>query len=154
MTSEANALLQRGRQGSISFTENSCRFSWTLLKSSGSTPREVLRAAVQFVPPLDRALQDVGVASAEDRTWLLTHVGYFIGEYFVQKYGGCWSVSEAQDSKFFARCVVGQFAKLGTAAVFDPFDVAKDYVDAPAPRHLEQLLNEFGALLTNKAARL
>lgn len=151
MTSEANALLQKRKAGFDQFYGELMPVLPDFVEKLGiNPPREVLRAAVQFVPPLGRALQDIGVASAEDRTWLLTRMGYFIGEYFVQKYGGCWSVSEAHDSKFFARYVVGQFAKLGTTAVLDPFEVAKDYVDTPVPRHLEQLLKVVEAQLTGK----
>lgn len=151
MTSEANALLQERNAGFDQFYAELMPVLVDFVEKLGiKPPHEVLRAAVQFVSPLDHALKDMVVASAEDRTWLLTRMAYFIGEYFVQKYGGCWSVSEAQGSKFFARCVVGQFVRLGTAAVLDPFEVAKDFVDAPAPRHLEQLLKEVGAQLTGK----
>ena len=151
MTSEASALLQKRKAGFDQFYAELMPVLVDFVEKLGiKPPHEVLRAAVQFVPPLDHALKNMVVASAEDRTWLLTRMGYFIGEYFVQKYGGCWSVNEAQDSKFFARYVVGQFAGLGTAAVLDPFEVAMDFVDTPVPRHLEQLLKEVDAQLTSK----
>ena len=104
---------------------------------------EVLNHAVQYAPYLARALRDMEVDEEQDRMWLLTRMGYFIGEYFVQKYGGCWYVNDVEGSRYFARFVVGQFARIDKQSLMvDPFEVAQVYVDARAPRDLDVLLSE------------
>jgi hypothetical protein len=104
---------------------------------------EVLNHAVQYAPHLASALRDMTVDDEQDRIWLLTRMGYFIGEYFAQKYGGCWYVNDIAGSRYFARFVVGQFARLGKPGVMlDPFEVAQAYVDTKAPRQLDMLLSE------------
>lgn len=103
----------------------------------------VLTDAVGVVPLVGTVLQDMPVGSEDDRVWLLTRVGYLVGEYLVQKYGGCWFVNEDPESRTFARNVVGQFAALGeSGARVDPFQVAQEYVDAPPGRDLVALLDD------------
>lgn len=109
---------------------------------------EVLSHAVQYAPYLASALRDMAVDDEQDRIWLLTRMGYFIGEYFAQKYSGCWYVNDVAGSRYFARYVVGQFASLSKPGVMlDPFEVAQAYVDAKAPRELDMLLSEVEAQL-------
>jgi hypothetical protein len=40
-------------------------------------PREVLTQAVHYLPYVERALQDMAIADAEDRSWLLARMMYF-----------------------------------------------------------------------------
>lgn len=116
---------------------------------------EVLKNAVNFAPYLDRALQNMVVANEKERAWLLFRVGQFIGEYFAQKYSGCWYVNEIASSRYFGRYVVGQFASLKSMApMLDPFQVAQAYVDAPLPRHMEALLKEVDEALAQTANAL
>jgi hypothetical protein len=104
---------------------------------------EVLNQAVGFAPHLESALKDLKVEDEQDRIWLLTRIGYFVGEYFAQKHGGCWYVNEIEGSRYFARYVVGRFARLkNPASMLDPFEVARVFVDTPPPRHLQGLLSE------------
>ena len=104
---------------------------------------QVLKQAAQYVPYLSRALEQMAVNGEQDRIWLLMRLGYFIGEYFVQQYGGCWYLNELAGSRYFGRYVVGRFSRLGdAAAMIDPFLVAQVYVDTPVPRQLEKLLAE------------
>jgi hypothetical protein len=104
--------------------------------------REVLKSAVQFAPHLDSALSSITWQSDQERNWLLLRVGQFVGEYFVQKYQGCWYVNTIPDSRYFARYVVGRFARLGsTLPMLDPFQVAQAFVDSPPPRSLRTLLD-------------
>ncbi|MGE8453063.1 MAG: hypothetical protein ACN6OP_21085 [Pseudomonadales bacterium] len=108
----------------------------------------VLNHAVQYAPYLTSALRDMTVDDEQDRTWFLTRMGYFIGEYFAQKYGGCWYVNDAEGSRYFARFVVGRFARIGKPDVMiDPFEIAQAYVDVKAPRQLDALLSEVEAHL-------
>ena len=70
-------------------------------------------------------------------------MGYYIGEYFVQKHKGGWYVNEIPNSRYFASFVVGKFnIPSQRALMLDPFEVAAAYVSAPAPRVLGDLLAE------------
>jgi hypothetical protein len=101
----------------------------------------VLVEAKKFVPALDQWMRSQAVAS-EDRTWILTRLGYFIGEYLVQRHRGCWFVNEIPDSRFFARYVVGNFANVAKPnAMVDPFAVADAYLSVPPGRSLTSMLN-------------
>jgi hypothetical protein len=113
---------------------------------------EVLKHAVEFAPPLERALRDMKVADDPDRVWLLARMGYFIGEYFAQKYAGAWYVNEIPGSRYYARYVVGRFAALNDPKpMIDPFEIARVYVDTPPPRTLTPLLAEVDAELKGAA---
>jgi len=109
---------------------------------------EVLNHAIQFAPHLNAALRELRIENEQDRIWLLTRVGYFVGEYFAQKHGGCWYVNDLEGSRYFGRYVVGRFTSFQKATLMlDPFELANRYVDSPPPRHLEQLLEEVDAEL-------
>jgi len=113
---------------------------------------EVLKHAVRIAPYLDKSLKDMLIGGGEERTWLLLRMGQFIGEYFVQKYDGCWYVNDIVGSRYFARYVVGQFAALGNKMpMLDPFLIAQGFVDAPVPRNLEALLREIDVELIQVA---
>ena len=114
------------------------------VKRLGIEPsHEILNHASAFKEPIGAALQNLAVEDNADRIWLISRVGYFIGEYFVQKFGGHWFVNDIEGSKFFARYVVGRFtARVQPNAMIDPFDAAQAYVDGPAPRNLDSVLNE------------
>ena len=103
----------------------------------------VLNQAKQYAAYVEQALQDMSVTNDEDRTWLLTRVGYYVGEYFAQKFGGAWYVNDIEGSRYFGRYVVGKFEKTGNlAAMIDPFEIAQAYVDNAVPRKLTTLLSE------------
>ena len=107
---------------------------------------EVLRQAGDYLPYVERALAEMAIADAEDRSWLLVRMMYFIGEYFAQQYGGYWYVIEGADAEsadlnMFGCCVVGKFNKFANGALMvDPFEVASAYVDLPCPRPLAMLI--------------
>ena len=104
-------------------------------------PQEVLTQAGHYLPFVEKALADMAIADADDRSWLLARMMYFIGEYFAQQYGGYWYVEETPGSRLFGRCVVGKFSKYAKAElVVDPFEIATAYVDAPCPRQLSPLV--------------
>lgn len=101
----------------------------------------VLKNAEEFAPYISDALQDLVVHNDPERTRLLMRVGYFIGEYFSQKYGGCWYLDDIERSRYFSRYVVGRFSKLlDNSCMIDPFEIAKDFVDSSSPRGLCNLL--------------
>lgn len=153
MVSEENSLLEKRKAGFDEFYQALIPSLVEFVEKMGiSSAHEVLKHAAQFAPNLDHALQDVAVADDQDRSWLLLRMGYFIGEYFAQKYGGCWYVNEIHGSRYFARYVVGQFSRLGNAALMlDPFQIAQSYVESRAPRQLEKLLAEVDAELTKQS---
>lgn len=106
-------------------------------------PHEVLKHAEQFAPYLETALADLEPADEDDRVWLTARVAYFVGEYFVQKYNGCWLVNDVKGSKSFARYVVGRFSKFPSGgSMIDPFEVSFAFVDSARPRKLGDFLNE------------
>ena len=109
-------------------------------------PREVLSQAVQYLPYVERALRDMAIADADDRSWLLARMMYFIGEYFAQRYHGHWFVEETPGAAHFGRCVVGKF-RLHGANVIDPYALACAYVDQPCPRPLAGLVGEVEAAM-------
>jgi len=104
-------------------------------------PREVLTCAVQYLPYVERALRDMAIADADDRSWLLARMMYYIGEYFAQRYHGMWFVNEVPGSPLFGRCVVGRF-RLHGANMIDPLELASAYVDLPCPRNLSGLVGD------------
>lgn len=107
---------------------------------------EVLNHAVEFAPFVANAIDRMEVRQEDDRIWLLTRLGYFVGEYFAQKYRGCWYVEDRPTSDNFTRYVVGRFDGFKDA-VIDPFEIAREYVDSPVPRRFQDKL-----VLTTKPA--
>ena len=101
-------------------------------------PHEVLNEPQKFLPLLDRGFQHA-VISEENRVWLVTRIGYYIGEYLISLQGGYWLVDKNPLAPSFARYVVGDFAKAGVKTkVVDPFEIAQRYATTPAPRFLRQ----------------
>jgi hypothetical protein len=121
----------------------------------GITPAHaVLTDAVAFAPLVSAALRDMRVETADDRVWLVTRVGYFVGEYLVQNHGGCWFVNDDPDSATFARFVVGRFAALGgSQARVDPFAVAADYTDGLPGADFAALLADIDVALVGVGER-
>ncbi|MDR6522202.1 hypothetical protein J2789_004892 [Variovorax paradoxus] len=112
---------------------------------------EVLNHAQQFAPHLETALCDLAPADEDDRTWLLTRVAYFVGEFFVQKHKGCWYVCDVNGAKYFARYVVGRFPRVPNGGIMvDPFEVAQVFVDSARPRRLSDFLEEVETALMSK----
>ena len=109
-------------------------------------PQEVLTQAGHYLPYVEKALAEMAIADADDRSWLLVRMMYFVGEYFAQQYGGYWYVEETPGTRLFGRCVVGKFRSLpGPAIMIDPYEIASAYVDLPCPRVLADLLADVEA---------
>ena len=105
-------------------------------------PAMVLVHAERYLPPLDQWLQQQTI-SDEHLTWLLTRVGYFVGEYLVQNLNGHWLVNKHPESRTFARYVVGGFSKISNPnAMVDPISVAEDCLAEPSGRSLTKLITE------------
>lgn len=136
-------LLERRREGFDTFYNELMPCLVDFVGKMGVQPAHmVLKQAAAYAPILEAALQNMAVADDEDHDWLAARMGYFIGEYFVQQFAGCWTVNDIPESKYFARYVVGRFEGAKNLAMsIDPFEIAIHYVEAPMPRQLQSLLD-------------
>jgi hypothetical protein len=144
MTPEQKQLFDKRKKNFPVFYEQLIPSLVDFISKMGISPaHEVLKNAPVFVPLLSTALHDLDVVDEQDKVWLLTRLGYFIGEYFAQKYSGAWYPNENPASRYFARYVVGKFAMKSERELnLDPFFLAEAYLSAPMPRALEPLLQE------------
>ena len=69
---------------------------------------EVLNNAAEYLPYIDAAMRTIAIRD-ESWQWVKSMLGYFIGEYFVQSYAGCWYVETRPESPHFCRTMVGGF---------------------------------------------
>ena len=69
-------------------------------------PHFVLREADRYIAPVDAWMKNQSI-DQDDRIWLLTRLGYFIGELLIQRYSGHWFVDEDPDSPYFAHYYPG-----------------------------------------------
>jgi len=144
MKAEENILLQKRQQDFTDFYAKLLPALVDFIGKIGIQPaHEVLNHAVQFEPYVSQATGNFVVEDEDDRTWLETKMGYYIGEYFVQKHSGCWYMNEIPNSRYFARFVVGKFnISSQRALMLDPFEVAAAYVSEAPTRALRNLLAE------------
>jgi hypothetical protein len=142
MTLENTQLLHRRQQDFSAFYAELLPCLVDFVGKMGIQPsHEVLNHAVQLEPFMSQATAGFFIENEDDRTWFVARMGYYIGEYFVQKYAGCWYVNEIPNSRYFARFVVGKFnIPSERALMLDPFEVAAAYVSEPPPRALGNLL--------------
>lgn len=141
LTLDENENLDRRRKGFDSFLEERMPVLTDFMQRL-ELPNAalVLVDADKYLPALDQWLKDQVIEPA-DKTWLLTRLGYFVGEYLVQRLGGCWFLNEAADSRYFAHYVVGRFVRASNAnAMVDPFAVADACIAEPPGRSLLRLL--------------
>lgn len=143
MTADEVELLDRRRKGFDVFYNELMPVLVDFIARFGiAPPHEVLNRAPDYAPMLDTALAQLALADHEDGTWLVTRLGYYIGEYFVQQMSGSWFVNDIEGSRIFGRYVAGRFARAAGHAMIDPFEIATVFVDQPAPRSLISLLKE------------
>jgi hypothetical protein len=96
----------------------------------------------RFLPSIDAYMKDQ-IVTPEDRVWILTRLGYLIGEVLVQRLSGSWFLNEIPDSRYFLRYVVGRFAGApNPAAMVDPFQVADAYLSRPPGRSLSAIVSQ------------
>jgi len=107
-----------------------------------SEPALVIMHPERYLNLIDDFMRDQ-VVSPENRFWIGIRIGYYIGELFVQRFGGCWSLNEIPDSRYFLRYVVGSFSRIKNHnAMFDPFYSADLFVTEPPGRSLTRLVEE------------
>lgn len=106
-----------------------------------NNPALVLRNAEAYLESIDSFLKNQIIE--EERLWILLRIGYYIGEFFVQKYSGCWFLNEIPDSRYFGRYVVGKFACLKNMSIMiDPFHIADEYLNEAKGRSLKKAISE------------
>ncbi len=141
LTPDENEMLCVRRDNLEKFLEERMPVLADFMERLGLTnPALVLVEAESYLPALDTWLKEQ-VISPDDRIWLLTRVGYFIGEFLVQRLGGYWFLNEAPDSRYFGHYVVGCFSRAPNShALVDPFAIADICVAEPPGRSLADLL--------------
>lgn len=96
------------------------------------------------IPSLLRHLDSVlkmELFEQDDFPWLVTRLGYFVGDFFVQKFGGKWFLNQIPETKFFLRYVVGDFNRItNRSALIDPHLIAYDFIRSSPPRDLVKLV--------------
>jgi hypothetical protein len=103
-------------------------------------PHLVLVDAARFLAPVDDWMKKQAIQQ-EDRVWIVTRLGYFIGELLNQSLGGYWFLDEELDSPYFLHYVVGRFAHLSNEkARVSPFALADQYASEPPGRSLSSIL--------------
>lgn len=106
-------------------------------------PPMIVADAERYLAAVDRFVRNQEVESESDRIWIVTRLGYFLGEVLVQRLGGCWLVNDFPESRYFLRYVVGRFSRIANAgAMVDPFDAASVLVSEPPGRSLLALVEE------------
>ena len=114
-------------------------------------PDMVLKEAEKYAAPLDAWMRDQ-VIEPGNRIWILTRIGYFIGELLNQRLGGCWFLDEDAGSPYFLQYVVGQFTRLNNPnARIAPFALADYYVAQPPGRDLLSVIRETEERLRQQA---
>jgi len=105
-------------------------------------PHEILINPVGFLEPISTWLSEQEI-SEESKNWIIVRIGYFIGELFVEKYGGCWSICEAPSSRYYGHYIVGEFSSFNNPnALFASMEAAFELANQPKGRSLIAIVNE------------
>ena len=98
-----------------------------------------------LIPAAEALTRDVHFdeMGQDERRWLQAVLIYLVGQVFIRRHGGLWTLEENPDSKFFLRYVVG-FMKGGVrpGATVDPSFLVEVYLNSPPGRSLTTLLAE------------
>ena len=105
-------------------------------------PHEILINPEKFLQPISSWLSDQEI-SVESKNWITVRIGFFLGELFVERHGGCWSVCQAPSSRYYGHFVVGEFSSFDNAnALFDPMEAAFALTNQPKGRSLVGIVKE------------
>lgn len=111
-------------------------------------PHEILINPFAFLEPISNWLSEQDI-SDDAKNWIIVRIGYFIGELFVEKHGGCWSVCEAPSSRYYGHYVIGEFSSFNNPnALFAPMEAAFELANLPKGRSLSAVVNEIEAGLS------
>lgn len=107
-----------------------------------SQPSMIVADPESYVPAIARFMENQ-VVTADDQVWIVTRLGYLIGEVLVQRLSGRWTLNEWPETRYFMRYVVGEFGALrNQGAMADPFEAAEAFVLLPPGRNLQEYLGE------------
>ncbi len=142
LTEEENATLNRRLAGLDQFFQESVPVLTDFVQRLElPEPNMVFREADRYIAPIDEWMKDQ-VIHPEDRIWILTRIGYFIGEFLVQRFGGYWLVDEDPDSPYFLHYVVGRFSRSPQPHMkVSPFALADYFVSEPPGRSLLSVIH-------------
>lgn len=97
-------------------------------------PYFIIRNPDNYIKSISVFLENQ-IIKSDDLPWIVTRIGFFIGEYLNCKLGGCWYVNEWPDTRYFLRYVVGRFSKAKRkTAMIDPFEAAHGFLKQPIKR--------------------
>ncbi len=103
---------------------------------------EILINPAAFLEPISSWLSEQDI-SEDAKNWIIVRIGYFIGELFIEKHGGCWSVCEAPSSRFYGHYVIGGFSSFNNLnALLAPMEAAFELANQPKGRSLSAIVNE------------
>jgi hypothetical protein len=150
LSPDERELLQRRRaEFGVFFAEMMPTLKDFLSQLGARESAYVVRDADRFLLIIEQWGSEIS-ANSENRIFLITRLGYYIGELLVQRWSGCWFVNDIPDSRYFGRYVVGRFARLkNLGAMIDPFFVADSYVSMPPKRSLVGIVSEVEEELKN-----
>lgn len=110
-------------------------------------PHEILLSPESFLKKIHEWLSEQEIKE-NDKVWLTTRIGYYLGELFIIKYDGCWSVCESENSKHYGQYVINEFSAFENPnALFNPFEAAMELINEPKKRSLVNLVNEISSSL-------
>lgn len=111
-------------------------------------PVTIVRDPWRYLSGIAEFLRNQVITDDEDRIWIVTRLGYYIGELLIQKFGGVWFLNEIPDSPHFLEYVVGRFARASNPhALVAPFAVADYFGRQDIGRDLDGLLREIATEL-------
>jgi hypothetical protein len=142
-----NELIERRRSELDKFVEESFSVIIDFADRLGiNNPHEILMdfdVLKKFMFVTVNDFMKTQTVNPDDRVWIITRMGYLMGEYFKEKYSGYWTVNDNQNSNQYGKYVV--FAKSPTLDAqypVDAFGVAVEFVDQTGERDLIHLITE------------
>jgi hypothetical protein len=143
LTNDEFALRDKRRAGFDAFFEESRPVLMEFVERLElPEPHSVLLDAAKFLGSVDVWMRDQ-VIGPDERNWIGTRMGYFIGEFFNQRLGGYWFLDEDTESSYFLHYVVGKFTAISDYdARISPFALANWFVTEKPGRSLTKLVAE------------
>ena len=141
LTAEEHEVIERRRAGLDLFLQERmpvlAEFAEALQLSD---PAQITEDPDACLPSVSAFIRDRTIED-DDQNWILTRVGYLVGDVLVQRLGGAWFLNDVPDTRYFARYVVGRFSRAPRATV-EPFEVAIALLSMPLGRDLVELVAE------------
>jgi hypothetical protein len=109
-----------------------------------ANPAAIVVDPLAFLPAISGWVRQQVADTEDDFIWLVTRLGYVIGECLIQRFGGGhWFVNDIPGSLYFAHYVVGRFpAPVNPDAMVSPTEAAAYLARLPAGRDLASFVSE------------